>query len=120
MFNLPTELVTYIYTFDDTIFKNYEKCLKIIKNLPQIITVKTRKKYSIENIFGDFDDNLVIQHNDLFYYHFFLIKFDIREKYEVTKLYEYIRNIYNLDQRYYEWIFQILPSLEEKVLEKYK
>lgn len=114
LFHLPTELVSYIYTFDDTILNNYEKCLNVIRNLPQIITVKTRKKYCLENIFGELDDTFVNKYHNFYINHFFLVKFDIKENYEVVELYSYIRNIYNFDQKYYSWLFEILPSLEEK------
>jgi len=116
LFHLPTELINYIYTFDDTNLKNYNKCLKIIQNLPQIVTIKTRKKYCLENIFGEVEHDFVYKNNNFYTSHFFLVKFDIRKKYEVVELYSYVRNIYNFDKKYYSWLFQILPSLE-KVLE---
>lgn len=65
MINLPLEIIDYVFMFDDSKYKNYNKC---ILEINQRITQKKLKKKLIDTIFfvsngpfyrvpGKFNDN---------------------------------------------------------------
>ena len=115
MFHLPYEILLYIYSFDNTYIEKYQECLNIIKYLPKIINIRSHKKYYLENVYNEISNDFIYSRNGIFFYNYFIINFDIKNDHTAIKLYSYLRNIYNIDKKYYYWLFKTLPSLEELV-----
>ncbi len=102
---LPSEIISLIYSYDNTYNQIYKKCLDIINFLPTIVSYKR-----VKNIF-EYQNDIIINKRHVKLHNYLEIKFTITQKNEIKKLKKY-EKILLIKNGYYKWIFKVLPKIE--------